>query len=482
MIEEVAAFIRQWNMISPGDCVIAGVSGGADSVCMCCVLADLSERFDFTLRVVHVEHGIRGGESVADAKFVQKFCAAKGIDCVIHPVDVPAYAREYRMGEEEAARFLRYEALKREAGKYPASRIALAHHMEDNAETMLFQMARGSGLDGLCGIRPVRSDGQNVTYIRPLLGCSRAQIEQELHVRDQDYCTDATNHELVYSRNRIRHKVLPQLCEVNAQAVMHLNRLAEQMNQVRDYMDIQLAQASDRIVVQEDEDTVIKVKPLLELPEIMRTRLIHHAVAQAAGARRDIQASHIFSVLELAQKQTGRSVNLPYQLTAERSYDVIWIRHRGDIQKPVADAETKITAEVLAEIAASKEKKYVSGTDGAACFSMRVFKFEGDLSEIPQKIYTKWFDYDKIKFGFSIRTRRNQDYFVMDDKGHRKKLSDYFIDQKIPSKERDTTLLVADGSQILWVVGGRMGRGAQLERTSRMILELSYEGGTSDGL
>ena len=483
MVEQVANEIRQWNMIAPGDHVIAGVSGGADSICLCCVLADLTAELDFTLTVVHVEHGIRGAESVADAAFVQAFCQAHGIDCVIRAVDVPAYVAKHHIGEEEAARLLRYEMFRREAAKDPTCRIALAHHMEDNAETVLFQMVRGSGLDGMCGIRPVRREASGVMYIRPLLGCSRKQIEQELARRGQAYRTDATNADTAYSRNRIRHNILPELKEINAQAVLHLNRMAEQMSEIRDYMDAQLDAAYEAIVTADDAGLVIAAAPLEKLPHIMQTRLVHNALAKAAGARQDVQACHIDAVLELSGKQTGRSVDLPYGLVAQRSYDAIRIRKKAAQEPVCAVAETEVPAALLEELMETGEQREipVAGT-AEAHFAARIFQFDGNLSEIPQKMYTKWLDYDKIKFGFSIRTRRNQDYFVMDAEGHRKKLSDYFIDRKIPAEDRDATLLVADGSQILWIVGGRMGRGAQLEDTSRWILELTYEGGTKDGL
>ena len=310
MVEQVAKYIRQWNMIEPGDTVIAGVSGGADSVCLCCVLAELSVPMEFTLRVVHVEHGIRGEESFRDADFVQQFCGERGIACEVRSVDVPSYAREKRIGEEEAARFLRYDIFRKEAAKYLHSKIALAHHLEDNAETILFQMARGSGLDGMCGIRPVRNDAESVTYIRPLLGVSRCEIEQELKRRGQTYCMDATNENLEYSRNHIRHRILPELKKVNAQAVLHMNRMAEQMNEIRDYMDQQLADAYEKIVSREKADVVLHVERLRGLPHILQTRLVHNALAEAAGARQDLEAGHVEAVLGLMDKQSGRSVDL----------------------------------------------------------------------------------------------------------------------------------------------------------------------------
>ena len=303
MVEQVAKYIRQWHMIEPGNLVIAGVSGGADSVCLCCVLAELSGRLDFTLRVVHVEHGIRGEESVRDAKFVENFCREQGIECVTYPVHVPEYARAQRIGEEEAARLLRYEVFRKEAAKFPGSRIALAHHMEDNAETLLFQMTRGSGIDGMCGIRPVRCDEDETTYIRPLLCVSRQEIELELERRGQLYCTDRTNANLAYSRNRIRHIVLPALKEINTRAVSHLNQTAERMGELRDYIDAQLAETWPRVALEESQSVVLSVTELKVLPHILQIRIVHRALALVAGAKRDIEAGHLESVLELMGRQ-----------------------------------------------------------------------------------------------------------------------------------------------------------------------------------
>ena len=150
MIVQVEKFMRKWNMVPEGGRVLVGVSGGADSVCLCLILYELSTKMNFSLEVIHVEHGIRGEESKNDAVFVEQLCKQRGIVCHIRNVDVPRYAKIHHLGEEEAARILRYQVFADAAGQDRNVRIALAHHMEDNAETMLFQLIRGSGLDGLC--------------------------------------------------------------------------------------------------------------------------------------------------------------------------------------------------------------------------------------------------------------------------------------------------------------------------------------------
>ena len=169
MIERICEFMDKWHMVSAGDRVLVGVSGGADSICLCLILKELSTQMKFSVEVIHVEHGIRGEASKRDALFVKQFCREQKLTYREFPVDVPAYAKKYHMGDEEAARKLRYDIFVKAAKEKAGTKIALAHHMEDNAETMLFQLARGSGLDGLCGMRPVRAGEDSECYIRPLL-------------------------------------------------------------------------------------------------------------------------------------------------------------------------------------------------------------------------------------------------------------------------------------------------------------------------
>lgn len=253
MIVQVEKFMRKWNMVPEGGRVLVGVSGGADSVCLCLILYELSTKMNFSLEVIHVEHGIRGEESKNDAVFVEQLCKQRGIVCHIRNVDVPRYAKIHHLGEEEAARILRYQVFADAAGQDRNVRIALAHHMEDNAETMLFQLIRGSGLDGLCGMRPQRTGTNGEIYIRPFLQCSREQIEQFLEERGQGYCTDSTNANESYSRNRMRKRVLPELIQMNPQAVQHMQTAMEQLQQVRDYLEEETVSLEKKIYFRGEE-------------------------------------------------------------------------------------------------------------------------------------------------------------------------------------------------------------------------------------
>ena len=189
--------MEQEGLVKSGDVVLAGVSGGADSVCLLLMLLEYRKHCDFFLEAVHVEHGIRGDASRRDAAFVKRLCEKRGVCCRIYPVDVPAYAKGHGLGVEEAARKLRYECFREAAEDYDGRpvKIALAHHADDNAETMLFRLIRGSGIHGLYGMRPARRLAEGVTVIRPLLGMERTEIEAYLKAQGQPYCRGGASYD-----------------------------------------------------------------------------------------------------------------------------------------------------------------------------------------------------------------------------------------------------------------------------------------------
>lgn len=482
MIKKIKGFIEKWNMITPGDRVFIGVSGGADSVCLCLILAALSEQMDFTPEVIHVEHGIRGEESLRDARFVQTLCDKLGLVCHVVSVGVPAYAKEHHMGEEEAARILRYREFAQMAAAFPGAKIALAHHMEDNAETILLQLIRGSGLDGLCGMRPLRAGSGGEVYIRPLLNVGRREIEAFLAEQGQVFCEDSTNADLSYSRNRIRHKILPELEEINSQAVHHMNRTAELLGELRGYMDAQADSCEAQVMRREKGKVVLSVEELTALPQALRMRMLHRAVSEAAGRKKDIAGVHLEAVEQLAFKQTGRRVDLPYGLVAERAYGEIVLAPAKETALDGTDCSVSVSPEQLRAWKHAGEKETFSIPLGEGCLICRIFSFDGNIGKIPRKRCTKWFDYDKIKDGFTIRTRKAKDFFLLDEAGHRKKLADYFVDEKIPAAQRNQRLLLAQKSKVLWIVEGRMGYGVGITEHTHTVFAVTYQGGKNHGL
>ena len=200
MLTKVKNYAEKYQMFSSEDCIIAGISGGADSVCLLLVLLELQKEIGFGIVAVHVNHGLRGAEADADEAFVKQLCKEYGIPLETYCADVAMIANERKQSTEEAGREVRRECFEQARVKYSGTKIALAHHQNDNAETFLFRLARGTGLKGLGGMIPVKEQ-----FVRPLLCLSRGEIEEYLQEHDISYCTDASNESDEYARNRIRN-------------------------------------------------------------------------------------------------------------------------------------------------------------------------------------------------------------------------------------------------------------------------------------
>lgn len=473
MLRELYKRMEEFHMVSPGDRILAGVSGGADSVCLLLALIAMQKEIDFVLEVVHVEHGIRGEESLKDAEFVEDLCKRAQIVCHKVAVDVPTHCKQTGLGMEEAARILRYQVFSKLALEKGA-KVALAHHQEDNAETILFQMVRGSSLAGLCGMQPVREDENGVCYIRPLLFFHRKEIEDFLSSHGAGYRVDSTNQELEYSRNFLRNQVIPELEQINVQAVEHMNQVAEHLSEIKSYLDLETEKIWGQ-VAKVDKNLTLDVKTLLELHLVMQRQIAYKAIVLMAKRKKDITSSHVEDLLKLCKGQSGKRIALPYGITAWKEFDVI---HLAVLEEKLLEEENKgrvyeLSQELLAE---SEPISFLIGENGEK-ISCRVFKMENEYLEIPRKTYTKWFDYDKIKKGFCIRTRRSGDYFISDAVGHRKKLKTYFIDEKIPIAERDKMWLLAQDSEVLWLIGGRISEHIKVSQKTKYIFEITYDGG-----
>lgn len=250
-MRQVQNFIREQKMIMPGDFVIAGVSGGADSVCLFFELLAYQKEIPFSMEVVHIEHGIRGQDSLADANYVENLCKEYGVPFHLVSCDIKKMAQESSLTVEEAGRKARYQAFEQAAKKSGRSncKIAVAHNLDDQAETILMNLARGSGLRGLGGIRPVREN-----IIRPLLNTRRSEIEAALRGRQITWRTDETNHQTEYTRNRIRLEILPLLAQgVNGQAASHIAQAGLRLQEAEDYIQSQVQKLAERYVHYEEK-------------------------------------------------------------------------------------------------------------------------------------------------------------------------------------------------------------------------------------
>ncbi|MDO5426198.1 MAG: tRNA lysidine(34) synthetase TilS [Eubacteriales bacterium] len=453
--------IQEFHMLAPGDAVIIGVSGGADSVCLLFLLkqyADSHPELGIRLQALHVEHGIRGQESLADAAFVEDLCQKWEIPFQCVSYNVPKIAEEEHLTLEEAGRKVRYEAFAEAAG--PAGKIAVAHNAGDQAETILWNLTRGSGLAGLCGMRPVRDQ-----IIRPLLNVTREEIETCLRENDIPWRTDSTNQTLLYTRNRLRHQAIPALQEVNPRAVEHIGSLGERMERIYAYL---MREANAWLGANgslHGQEISFSVRAFREADPVLQDFILQEALREQGAGRKNIQASHLESLKALAKSQSGKRLsNLPGNLEALIQGDRYLLRNKKEPPKQQEAVTLPIPGEaffgkyrVLAELEPVKNER------------------------IPEKKYTKWFDYDTIKDTIQLRSRSPGDYLTITPDGSRKKLKQYFIDEKIPSEERNQRLLLACGSHILWVVGGRISEAFKVTDKTKKILKVQIREETEHG-
>lgn len=477
-MKRIEKFIQKYHMLTCGDRVIAGVSGGADSVCLFLMLLELREKIGFDLIAVHVHHGLRGEAADQDQQFVEALCEQHRIPLEIFRVNLESIAKKRKQSLEEAGRMVRREAFDSVCKKYGGNKIALAHHQNDNAETLLWNLSRGTGLDGLGGIRPV-----NGKFIRPLLCMNRKEIEEYLAKRKQSYCIDETNAGTDYTRNKLRHLVLPILEEqVNSAAVRHMNETMEQIWELQEYMQEQVEAAYQECVQEHFEKACwiqIQQKSFETFPELIKKMVIRKGMEQVGGKKRDLSHKHVDVMMELMNKQVGRTLDLPYEMHAKRNYEGI----RLEKQRTYSFGEEKkaeIMQECMSELNIPGETILADRNLKLRC---KILEKPKNLSikDIPQKIYTKWFDYGIIKSSLYIRTRQAGDTIVIDEKGHQKKLKNWFVDEKIPKEVRDSQLLLAENNDILWVLGHRMSQAYQVKQSTKWILQIEVETYKSDG-
>ncbi|MCI8570995.1 MAG: tRNA lysidine(34) synthetase TilS [Lachnospiraceae bacterium] len=461
MINKVLNYVKEYQMIEAGDMVVAGISGGADSVCLLFVLLEIRKKIPFTLRAVHVNHKIRPDAS-EDADYVRDLCKRQGVPFHLVEEDVEGRAKEYGISTEEAGRRIRYRAFGEVLGG-EKGKIAVAHNSNDRAETMLFHLFRGTGLAGAGGIRPV-----NGNVIRPVLCLSRKEIEGWLLERNIPFCHDSTNAQDIYTRNRIRHHILTYAEEEICQgALANMNRTADLLLEAQDYIDRQEKAAIKRCVKTGTGPgrVEIRIPELLKEDVYLRGCILLYCIGQAAGSRKDITAAHIRSADRLLSGERNGEIHLPYGLAVYKKYDL------GMIQRKEAEDTAYMSGQ--GELPEHRIT-FPSVFEAPGLGTVEITVFLREYSQnIPQKTYTKWFDYDKITSSAMFRARRRGDYLTINNKMGHKSLQDYFVNEKIPRQERDKIYVLADGSHIMWVPGYRMSEYYKVREDTRKIMQVS---------
>ena len=509
--KKVFAYIEEQGMLSAGDRIVAGVSGGADSVCMLALLLAWRERRPLSLAVAHVNHGLRR-EAGEDAGYVEELCGREGIPFLLTESDVRRTALEEGCSEEDAGRRIRYRAFREAAGRTGADRVAVAHNSDDNAETMLFHLFRGSGPAGLGGIAPLRREEGGLWILRPILCLERREVEAYLRERGISWRRDGTNEGDDYCRNRIRHHILPYAgAEVSAGAVGHMLRTAGLLRETEEYLRQQTEEALRQCAVRDGGEVAgeptgmgadarpesavsavgggagyqVDVEAFLGFHRALQGRMLLELLKRLSPTGKDILAVHVQDALALFRREGNRYVTLPFGITARRQYGQVLLE-RGKTGEGNEDGISSFLGEPvevpLTEALFGTPAVFRLGDFGELEFSAFFIKKEW---EVPKNRYTKWFDYDKIEDMHSmeepavIRSRERGDYLTITrgagSMAH-KSLKDYMISEKIPRQLRDRIPVVALGNHVLWLVGWRISEAFKVSGDTRRVLQVRQTG------
>ena len=313
---------------------------------------------------------------------------------------------------------------------------------------------------GLSGMAPKRG-----RIIRPLLGMTRREIEEYLQSEKISYRQDSTNEDTRYARNYIRKELLPQLEQrLNRQVVRHLTEVAGDVRQWREFIEGQAKPVAERVIHREKEGVSLDIEALLQEEKVIRDEVLRSFFGQGIKGGKDVLRIHYRQVHELLCKETGKRLYLPDRTVIERRYDKLFLLKNTGEEKEFFYLECDIPSVNIVDVDGENSR-----------ITLTVMNRAELPQEIPQKDYTKWFDYDKIESSLVLRNPCEGDFFVLDEEGHRKKLSRYYIDQKLPASERDRQLVLAEGNKILWSLHGRMGADYKVTKNTKHVLVVARE-------
>lgn len=457
MREKVISTIEKYSMIEKGDGIVVGLSGGPDSTCLIHVLSTIRELYDLKLYAVHLNHMIRDEEALRDEEYSEGLAKKLDIPFFSKQIPVEEYARSERISTEEAGRLLRYQLFEEIARKTGAKKIALAHNMNDQAETMLMHFIRGSGLSGISGIRPLR-EGK---YIRPIIACSREEIEEYCCINNLDPVIDSTNKEKIYTRNRVRLELIPYIKKYfNPNLVESLYKASEIIRDEDDYINSRTFIELDRIRSGYGVD--INSFNLLHIS--LRRRMIRVLIEGIKGNLDGIESKHISDCIEFIEKKhTGKTISLPDGIECIIQYDVFKINMKEELNN----------FEYQLKVPGSTYIKECNCTVNIKIIKKREMFFNDSQ-------FIKYFDYDKIKNNITARNKRDGDYIYPKGMKGKKKIKDVFIDKKIPRELREKTLLITQESEVFWIFGLRDSRKYKVDENTVNVMEIEIERGAED--
>ncbi len=459
MINDFINYIEENELLNKGDKVLVGLSGGPDSVCLLHLLNTIKDKYSLEIGAAHINHMLRGKEAMIDEEYAKKLCETLNIKFYSIRIDINKIANDRGVSTETAGRDERYKFFNDIKNKEGYTKIATAHNANDQAETILMRIMRGTGLEGLGGI-PVERDA---IYIRPILFLERDSIEKYCENNNLNPRIDKTNLENIYSRNKVRLDILPYMKKnFNNDIVKVINRMSLLLQEDNEFINNEAIKAFNKYCSLKNNEIIIN-RELFDREKAIITRVIRKSLTTLSKSTYDFEMKHVKEVINLKDIGTNKRIDLPNGIYAENIYGEIYIKEKDSLINKNNE---------YSEVTIKKEDLNGLKIDFLGC----LIEFEVSLREKNLKFNNndliKYFDYDKINEYVTFRKRKNGDRITPLGMNGSKKIKDIFIDMKIPKDYRDNIPIMQIDNEIAWVLGVKTSNTYKVTKTTKKILKI----------
>lgn len=458
IFDKVLSTINKHNLIQKGDKIVLGLSGLTDSVCLLHVLNRLKKDFNIEIYAAHLNHQIRGIEAQKDALYVSKLCEDMGIIFFVKSINVPKYCENEGLSLEEGARKLRYEMFYEIKDKIKANKIAIGHNLNDQAETVMMRIMRGTGLKGLKGIDYIRDN----CIIRPILDVERNEIEEYCEAYNLNPRIDKTNLENIYTRNKIRLDLLPYMKDnFNSNVIESIVRMSNSLKSDNDYIEKE-AEAKFREVsnIKEKGFVEINLDDFVCLHDAIKVRVLRNSIKHILGDTNFVDQRHIEDIMSLEDNsKVNKMLTLPRNIFVYRKKDSIILTNEEIVNEEI-EFYYNVPSNGFIKI---KELKQIIETQVMSIDRYKSMKLDNS---------SKGFDFNKVKGGIVIRSRRQGDKIKLAMGS--KKVKDLFIDLKIPREERCKIPIITDGEGIICVGDYKISENYKIDESTKEVLKINF--------
>ena len=460
MLDKVINYIKENKIIQQDDRILVALSGGPDSVCLLHMLYRIKDKFNLKLGAIHINHMLRGEEADKDENYIIDLCEQMGIKHYVKRINIEYIAKETNVSLETAGRNERYKAFEEIKIQDKYNKIAVAHNANDQAETILMRIMRGTGLEGLTGIKPQREGG----IIRPILCLNRQEIEDYCEYNGLNPRIDASNYDRHYSRNRVRLDILPYMRDnFNKDIIDTLNRMTLLLQKDNEFIE-GYSQKCYNIYCKKHNNKLEILKELFEKEmESIITRVVIIAFKEISKSYQNFEMKHIYEIVNLASRETGKKINLTNNIICENLYgNIVLSKNDNKYYNSCVKTEIKLDKDNIIENIE---------------FNNYIINFEVIENKKKEKFtknnLIKLFNYDKIEKEILIRYRKDGDKIIPLGMSGSKKVKDIFINSKVPREERDNTPILCFDDKISWIVGYKTSQLFKIDSDTKMILKIT---------